>query len=245
MKNLLRLKDLDNISSNEPDYQIIMKEVIGYKGGKFLKKYFFVKAFKEAHSLINSARQVNPSKVLYIDGCTINKPSHIDNISFRAMMELQSLINNYNEGECFGKYIAKIITITCYNKTYSGDYSSNNLKFKTLYNTILNKPIWEMFGLYNWIEKSLHGSQIEWNKRFFSVQVEDKDYEQAGGQRMDQFNVINTIKNICSDFNVDYDKAWQMSYALTQTNSYSKATANYTQDQMRQIKESRMKYNKD
>ena len=76
-----------------------------------------------------------------------------------------------------------------------------------------------------------------------SVHVEDKDFEQAGGNRMSQFNVINTIKMLCRDFNCTDSEAWQKSYALSQTNSYEAASRNFTQDQMRMLKEVKMKRN--
>lgn len=237
----LRLKDLENISSKNPNYSIIMKEILNYKNTFFFKKRNFKKNFLKAHSLIFEARNIDISKISLSDNIDIKIPKHIGNISFMAMMELQILMKNYEKEIDFGKYIAKIICIACYSENYKGDYSSNNYKFKSFYNHILNSPIWDMIGIYNWIDKNLRELEIEWNKRFLSVQVEDKDYEQAGGSRMNQFNVINTIKSICKDFNLTYEKAWQVSYALTQTNSYAKATANHIQDQMRQIKEAKMK----
>ena len=97
-----------------------------------------------------------------------------------------------------------------------------------------------MFGLYNWIVRNLTTSAEDWNKRFFSVEVSDQDYETAGGHRMAQFNVITTIKSICEDFNLPFKEAWQLSYNLIQTNSYAKATQNHIQDQMRILKEGKM-----
>lgn len=78
-----------------------------------------------------------------------------------------------------------------------------------------------------------------------SVQVDDADYAQADGGAMSQFNVICTIKNLCKEFNVDYDGAWQLSYALTQTSSYAVATQGHVQDKLRKLKEVKFKASKD
>lgn len=243
MKNMhtLRLKDIENIGSSRPDYTSIMKEVIGYNNFYIGRKYRFSKAFKKAHYLVTQAREIDPKLVLLDNKCLINKPNTIDNITFRAMMELQSYFGSYTSEKDFGEFVARTIAIACYQENCEGKYDSNCQQFKEFEFKVLNSPLWQMVGLYNWIDKSLQESELEWNKRFLSVQVEDADYEQAGGHRMNQFNVLNTVKAICLDFNCSYDDAWQMSYALTQTNSYAKATANHIQDQMRQVKEAKMK----
>tara|TARA_R110000796_G_scaffold59008_5_gene135954 strand:- start:7519 stop:8265 length:747 start_codon:yes stop_codon:yes gene_type:complete len=240
-ENILRLKDIENIGSENPDYSIIMSEVIGYKKQWFFRKKKFADAFKKAHHLIMQSRKINPKDVLIKDGIKIKKPNDVDNISFRAMMELQSHFGSYTPDLDFGVFVALIISIVCYQENCEGDYDSDSEKFLSFKGKVLDMPIWDMVGLYNWVEASLFESDKKWNQRFHSVNVEDKDYEQAGGHRMSQFNVITTIKSICLDFNCSYKKAWQMSYALSQTNSYGKATQNHIQDQMRQIKEAKMK----
>lgn len=237
----LRLKDIENISKKDVDYSIIMKEVIGYNNFYIGRRYRFAKAFKKAFYLVTNAQKIDPAQVLLKKELSIKIPNSVDNISFRAMMELQSLFGNYRTENDFGCFVAKIISIVCYQENNKEDYISSSESFKNFYESILEKPIWEMVGIYNWIEKNLEESSLEWTKRFMSVEVEDQDYQLAGGQRMNQFNVITTIKAICLDFNCNYDEAWQMSYALTQTNSYAKATANHIQDQMRQVKEAKMK----
>lgn len=242
----LRLKDIENVGSENPDINIIASEVVGTKPSIL----FFKRGNRKmeakiiAHKLISDARLVNPKSIELPDECLINKPNTIDNISFRAMMELKSYFGTYIEGSDFGEFMAHIISIVCYQENCSGDYNSNSIKFDNLKFKILNSPIWEMIGIYNWVEKSIIETSEEWNNRFLSVEIEDKDYEQAGGNRMAQFNVMNTIKTLCSDFNCSYDQAWQMSYALTQTNSYAKATQSHIQDNMRIIKESKMKTNR-
>jgi hypothetical protein len=67
---------------------------------------------------------------------------------------------------------------------------------------------------------------------------------QSGVGALQQFTILNTIKTLCTDFNVDYDEAWQMSYALTQTNSYAKATYDHVHENLRILKEHKMKAQK-
>jgi hypothetical protein len=121
--------------------------------------------------------------------------------------------------------------------------SANKTSIKMMESRVNNLPYDQAFGIMNWIKESLHASAIMWEKRFMSVQVEDKDYDTAGGHALNQFNVINTIKNTCTDFNVTYDEAWQMPYSVIQSKSYAKATAAHIQMKMEKLKETRMKAN--
>lgn len=162
--------------------------------------------------------------------CGIKIPLSIDNISFKNMMSLQSY-NSTDKGlsEVMGERIALATT------------EFNNTSLRSIEYKVKNMPFKEAMGLLNWLNKALKDSQQSWEERFLSVYVTDKDYEQAGGHAMKQFNVINTIKNTCHDFNIPYEKAWDMPYSVVQTNSYAKATFAYIQDQMEQIKTARMK----
>ena len=74
-----------------------------------------------------------------------------------------------------------------------------------------------------------------------SVEVPNEDVKKAGVGRMNQFSVLSTIKTMCADFNCTYDEAWQMSYAISQTNSYSKATYDHIHENLRILKEHQMK----
>lgn len=237
----VKLKHLHLMAASTPNYKEIMTEVMGYKNNWFARKFQFINKFKIAYLLTNEMRDVDPLKLEWQEEtCPIEKPTNIDFISFQAMMELQALIGEGANEENMLQVITQSIAIVCYCKNNEGDYISDGQQFEDFKNKILNYSFKEMFGLYNWIVKDMERSQDQWNERFFSVEVEDKDYQQAGGSRMAQFNVINTIKSICEDFNLPFKQAWQLSYNLVQTNSYSKATQNQIQDNMRQIKEARM-----
>lgn len=246
--NNLRLRDLHNISSEEVDYPKIMTEVVGYNNYRIGRKYVFKKAFTQAYKLVQEARLVDPNSVKYNPECGIRIPSNIDSITFRAMIELQTYLKNSNED--LVETIAQIISIVCYQENTfhkvegefkSVKYDSNSLKFKKFKEKILDSYIWDMMGIYNWICKSERESRIIWQQRFMSVHIEDPDYEMAGASSLQQFNVIKTIKILCRDFNCGVEEAWQMSYAMSQTNSYEIATGNYVQDQLRKLREIKMK----
>lgn len=161
--------------------------------------------------------------------CNIAIPTSIDNISFQNMMSLQAF---NSKGKTAGEVISEKIAIVC--------ADVNDISINELEKIVYNMPFKSAMGIYNWITKSLETSRNSWEKRFVSVSVPDKDYDQAGGHRMNQFNVINTIKNTCNDFNVTYKEAWQMSYSVLQTNSYSRATSGHIQHEMEKIKHARM-----
>lgn len=236
----VKFKHLVSIVEEKPDTASIMVDVFGYKNNWIGKKLFFKRKFTESHNLIKELEQMDPTKIGLQVGCKIKKPNNIDSISFRAMMEIQALLSKQSKQSPI-ELITELVCIACYSENNNGPYDSNTSRYKLFRKRILQSPMLDILGLYNWIDTALEQSRLTWEERFFSVEVEDKDYEQAGGQRMSQFNVITTISNLCNDFNCTYDEAWQMPYALTQTNSYAKATAAHIQDNMRQIKEEKMK----
>lgn len=245
-KYFLRLRDLENIASENVDIVPIMKEVLGYKNYWLGRKFVFQSKAKKALHMVNEARLINPKEVNYNPESKIKLPQHIDYISFRAMMELRSTIGN-SDSNNFTATVAQIISIVCYqSNNFDKDgkslkYDSNSNSFINFREKVLNSHIWDMMGIYNWITEEELKSKESWVERFMSVHVEDEDFENAGAESLSQFNVLKTIKTLCRDFNIGYDEAWQMSYALTQTNSYEIATTGYVKDQLRKLKEIKMK----
>lgn len=237
----IKLKHLDVVAQDVPEYATIMKEELAYSNNWFSRKLNFIKKFKTAFLLVNEIRQINPIDLTWTEDCPIKKPTNIDFITFQAMMELQALLNGAKDSEDFTSLIAESISIACFSAHHPHlDYDSESEVFKSFKQEVLNSKYVDMFGLYNWIVQSLTESAEGWNQRFFSVEIKDDDYEAAGGSRMSQFNVISTIKSICEDFNLPFKDAWQLSYNLVQTNSYAKATQNHIQDNMRILKEAKM-----
>lgn len=237
----LRLKDLNKLTGETVDFYGILREVVGLKKYWFFKKIFFSIAAKKAISLVNEYRNMNIDELVYNEKSDIKKPSNIDNISYKAMMELVSEITSSNAESDPVEVMVNVIAIGCYSENVEQYYDSNGEKFDDFKNQICNSPLEDMVGLYNSICVEAHESQVRWKKMFMSVKVDNPDLERAGISRMSQFNVLNTLKSMCQEFNCSYDEAWQMSYALTQTNAYSKATYDHIHENLRIIKEQKMK----
>jgi hypothetical protein len=240
-KPIIKLKHLSIVGASKVDWAQAMLDIVGYKNNWLLRKYFFVKHFTQVFGMVEEIRKIDVSTVEWSEDCSIHKPVNIDFICFQAMMELQALLDGGLEEYELSNNISKVIAISCFQACHSVDYSSDGEEFKQFQSHILDQPFVEMFGLYNWIIESINESTRLWSERFLSVEVLDQDYEQAGGDRMSQFNVTLSIKSICKEFNLPFKEAWLVSYNLVQSNSYSNATAGKIQDDMRILKEARMK----
>lgn len=238
----VRLKHLDLLLTPEPDYAKAMTEVYGYSNNWFTRKWNFIRKFKTAYVMVNTLRGVDPKDLKITEDCPIIMPPNVDFISFQAMMEIQAHLNNGIDETKPSKQIAKAIAIVCFQSHFDLEkYDSDSVRFKEFEEWILNQNYLKIFPVFIWITDRLKESADMWNERFYSVEVEDEDYQQAGGGRMTQFNVITTIKALCEDFNVNYIDAWQISYNFVQTNSYAKATQYHIQEQMQRLKEIKMK----
>lgn len=239
----LKLRHLELLEAENIDYATLMIELNGYKNTWWNKKFIFLKSFAKTFKFIEYVKGLDPSLIERDPNCKIKCPESIDDITFMAMMELQTLLNTDSE-KSLALLMAEAIAISCFSENHKIDFNVDGLEFEDFKNRVFESPAIEMLGISNWINKELKESQQHWSQQFFSVEVIDKDYEQAGGHKMSAFNIINTIKSICSDFNYTEKEAWQVSYSLTQINSLSKATSAYIQNQMSIIKEARMKTNR-
>lgn len=234
-----KLKHLDSIAKENVDYLRLLIEVGGYENTWFNRHFGIVRMTREVSKIVYTIQNLDPKKLKYEQDCIIKNPQ-IDNIPFIARLELTSLIQNNSE-ENMITIMSSIIAITTYYENVGKDFdieSTSYLKYKS---RIENESAIYMIGLYNTIMEDLDESDKGWHERFLSVQVEDEEYEMAGGARMNQFNVINTIKSTCQDFNIGYKEAWQMSYIIVQSNSYSKATSAHIQNSMTRLKEQKFK----
>ncbi len=237
MKYKLRLKDLNNISSESVDATVFFKEIFGFQKTWFFTKRRFNKLAPKVFDLMTHYRNMDISKLSYNENCNIERPQQIDFITFRAMMELISLLSQNEQDMDAQQKIAIAIATVGFSQRFSIDYNSQCEQYDTFIETILNEPLEDMVGYYNWIVKSVEESQKEWQKRFLSVKVDNPTYDKAEKGRMSQFNIINTIKTICADFNCSYEEAWQVSYNLTQTNSYCEATRSRIQSEETKLRE--------
>ena len=240
MLEKFKLKHLDLISEENIDYAKFMIALFGYKNSRWNKVKAFVSCYRKTYDLIEKIKQIDPKKVGLNKDCPIKFYENIDSISFSAMMQVQMLSNN-SEDKKIGELISELIAVTCYERNHNKDFDIESLSFKHFQNRILESPAFDMIGLYNHLDKQLKDSANMWERLFFEVEVIDQDYMEAGGSALDKFNVINTIKMICNDFNLTYKEAWQMPYGVTQTNSLAKATSTFVQEKMSKIKERKMR----
>jgi len=235
----IKLKHLDLLMQEKIDYAFFMKE-FGYKNRFFKRKSYFKKAAQETYDFIELVKGIEPKRIGLNPDCDIKYPENIDSISFEAMMTVISYMNS-SENRSIAESMGMVIAIICYSENCKGDFNMSGFRFKSFKARVLGSLAFDMIGLFNHLDKKLVESSEFWEKRFLEVEVSDEDYTNAGGGRMNSFNVVNTIKGICKDFNYTEKEAWKVPYALTQTNSLAKATQAHVQDIMRKIKEDRMK----
>ena len=239
MKERIKLKHLRLFIEEEISYTNIMKEVFGFKGNKVKKLLTFHRVFKKAYQLTNEVSNIEIDKIEHNPDSPIKIPENIDDITFAARMEVESQINKMDQGDLVYN-IARVIALTCFSDNINSDFDVNKGPFKNFMARILNEPALDMIGHFNSIKTSLTASNGKWEKLFKGVDSTDPDFIQAGGQQMSRFNVINTIKAICRDFNYNYDQAWQMPYIVVQMSSLEGATESWIQNKMAKIKEKRM-----
>lgn len=236
----MKLKHLDLQYEENVDYAKLMVELFGFKNTWLHRRFLFIKMFLRAKEFVNTMSFLDPTKIKYSENCPIKRPESIENIPYIAMMELYALSGQKHE-RVTSELISNTIAITCYNTIHDRDFDIDSKSFKQFKERILEMNLIDALGLYNWIGESLIKSAAHWERLFFEVHVEDRDFVAAGGDRYNKFNIINTVKNTCSDFNVKYEEAWQMPFIVVQTNSLAKATYAHIQSEMSNIKERRMK----
>ena len=153
-----------------------------------------------------------------------------------AMLNLRSVIDNSSELS-MSNYISKVIAIATYSENRNSLYKPESKSFNNYVNNLMNVNLFDMIALYVHITNDLKKTSKEWDERFMSVEIKDSYLENAGGAGLAQFNVVNTIKGLCDDFNVTNDEAMYISYSLVMTSAYSKAYSAYVQENIRIKKE--------
>jgi hypothetical protein len=241
-KIAIKLRFLETVSAENVDTSLIIRDTITYNRWKFWKIFGLIRFIRALTAEINEIRQMDFKDAGESVECIIKRPQNIDLIPFSAMIELQQYFGN-TEGskESIQDLVANVIALACYSENNEESYDSSSKQYAIFLQSVLDSDLIHMMGLYKWIEKAVTTSSSQWGDRFQEIQTIDKDYEAAGGSRMDQFNVLNTIKNSAIDFNVTYKEAMLLPYGMTQANSLSKATASHIQDLMSKIIETRMK----
>ncbi len=240
----VRLRHWDLLMAKELDMKLLMEELDGFAVPRFGKGKAFVSSYARVSNLVESLSTVDVGKLGRSDSCELEPPEHIDGISFMAMMELQSLIGD-SSSFSFSEYVANYISICCFGKVYSKKkFNRDGKRFKRLVKRVLDMDGFEMVGLYNELSEKVLERSNYWDKAFFQVSHSDGDYIAAGGDRMKAFNVIETLKSLCADFNVSIEEAWQLPYSLSQVNSLSSATKADIERNLSEIKERKFRAQK-
>tara|TARA_R110000737_G_scaffold183478_2_gene207045 strand:- start:2622 stop:3374 length:753 start_codon:yes stop_codon:yes gene_type:complete len=244
MIHKFKLKHLNDIAKKNIDYKVLMSELFEYRDNWFNRILHLIKSHRKMLTMITIINSLQLKKIEPDPDCKILLPDSVDNITFIAMMKVQILMTDPGD-RTTAEAICELIATVCYSANLTNlmdpKFDTDSLDYKKFKLLVWNTSAVQMFGLYNSITKSLDESSKIWQERFLSVQVEDKDYEAAGGNRMNQFNVITTIERLCSAFNYTEEEAWQVSYSLSQTHSYKNSTYGHIQNEMTLIKERKMK----
>ncbi len=209
----------------------------------FLRKKRFLKSVDKALAIVDRLQNLDAKEVEENSECAIRRPSSIDEIPLIAMVEIQKFLNSDVSSLSFEFLFAEVIAMACFSSNFSSDFSTSSSLYLNFKNRILNQPLLHMLGLYNWVDKELRESDEKWSKLFAAVSIDDPEYLEAGGNKLQAFDVIKTISSLCVDFSVSYKEAWQLSYVLSQTNNLHKATRDRVQYDMMLIKEQKIKRN--
>lgn len=236
----MELKFLTLLSEQEINYQVLLQKRLGKTKLRWYHTLLFIRTFRKLSKEIEVLRNLDPKKVEESPNCTIRRPEDIDSISYGAMVELQILFQNPGDRD-IGELITEQIAISCYESHTKKDFDSDSEEFKKFRILVSEQDVVYMLGLHNWVHEQVEACIEKWNRLFKEVRTYDQDWDNAGGSAMDKFNILNTIKKICTSFNLTYYQALQVSYGLSQANSLSEATRYYIQDKMRIAIEARMK----
>ena len=246
MVNTFKLKHLDQVvedDSKKWDILSLMIDVLNYKKSFFRRKAHLRNTFSTMTRIIKEVRSREHTTYKLNENSPINNPNSIDEISYLAMLNLQGAIRQDNDSS-ISQYITNVISIVSYTATTGNDYKPDSEDFINFKESLMEQPMSDMIGLYNWVLEDFKKSNKEWGDRFFSVEVVDKDYDRAGGQELSQFNVINTVKSLCADFNTPEKDVWNFSYAMVMTNNYAKAYSTYITENIKKFKEAEIKKNR-
>lgn len=238
----MELKFLTLLSEEQIDYKLLLQKKLRRTKLRWYHTFLFLRTLSKLHKEIEVLRKLDPLKVEYSNECSVIKPDSIDLISYGAMIELQTLLQNPGDREV-GDLIIEQIAISCYESHTKQKFDSDSEEFSNFRDFISEQDIVHMLGLHNWIHNQTQESIEKWNGLFEEVRVFDKDWDNAGGAQMKKFDVLNTIRKTCEAFNVNYYEALQMPYGLTQANCLSDATRYFIHDRMKDIIQARMEEN--
>ena len=238
--NDIKLKHLYHIGEDSVGFKELMEDIMGYKNTWIDRRILFRFKFKEIYDIIAELQLFDIDKLEVDKDCKIKPPGNIDALSYQSRIEIDALREKGSEDKV--SIIAEMIALSCFNEVHKVKFSSNTELFKSWKEHVLNQPLLQMIGLYNYIEKSISASNKDWNEKFLEVNVDDRDYEAVNGHLiLGRFNLLNVIKKIMTEFNIGYEEAFLMEYRLVQTNSLEAASKGYVGEQMRIVKERKFK----
>lgn len=235
----MKLKFLTAISTEKIDYTTILREYFGVKNLRWYQTLNFIKVFNKLKAEVEQLRKLDPKTVEENPDCRIKRPESLEIIAFGSMVELQMLFSSPGE-RSIEELISQMIALTCYEAHTKNKFDSDVSEFHKFRKLVLDSDLTDMLGLYGWIDNQLNLTVKKWNDLFESVKVSDKHWDSAGGSMMSKFDVLNTIRRTCSDFNVNYYEALQMPYGILQASSLSDATKSFIQDNMRSALQTEM-----
>lgn len=236
----MELKFLTLLSQEKLNYEVLLRGKMGLKKVRWWHTMFFIRSFKKLTQEVEVLRDLNPKTVEESKDCIIKKPDSLDSISYGAMVELQTLLQNPGSRD-IDVLITEQISIACYESHTKSKFDSDSEDFKNFKTFVSNQDLVHMLGLHNWIHKQYNECTEKWNSLFKGVQVHDQDWDNAGGSNMDKFSILNSIKKACSAFNLGYHEALLLPYGLVQANSLSDATLNSIRDKIRIAVEARFR----
>lgn len=233
----MKLKHIDFIHEDgRVDVEELFHAIYGKKKTLIGNKWIQLRRLKEYSATLKEVMNTDLLQIKLKESMKLKLPKNIDSISFRAMTELRGYTEKSDRSH-LSMFISNVICISIFSANTNVDYLSSGIQFKSLRSKILEIDLFEAFGMFNWINDQVAQSDKKWNERFSSVEIKDPNYVAAKGDRMHQFNTLNTLKSLCADFNVTMDKAWQIQYGVVMSNNYSKATRGHIQDGVRKLKE--------
>ena len=243
MKYKLRLRDLPAIMGEKLDMEYLLREVAQYKVPKKNKGKDFVNAYEEMLLFTTDFMDKYSLDEEFVVSSTntIKSPVQIDAISYVGTLELQSLRASSSDLP-LEEFVKKFLGLACFEANHKGENLDNESdSYKAFEEKIFNSDLIEMLSMYKYLDKLMEENQKFWSQKFFEVSSPDPDYTQAGGDRMNAFNVIETLEAMCSRFNVSHKEAWHIPYNMVQASNLAKATQSDIQSKMSDIKEAKAK----
>lgn len=237
----IKLKHIDYIKGDGTvDVEGMFYAIYGKKKTLIGNRWVQLRRIKRFAEQLNKIMNTDLLELKIKEGTKIRIPKNIDSIPFRAMTELMTYIEK-DDRSVLSDYISNVVCMGVLSANVQTGYSSGGLRYISMRSRIQNLELFEAFGIFNWVTRQVNESSKKWNERFDSVEIKDPNYEAAKGKRMQQFNILNTLKSLCTDFNVTIDQAWQIQYGVVMSNNYSKATRSHIQEGIRTIKEQEFK----